>query len=155
MLLQNAQLPKRNLNVKSSVILFSNFWTRRFSWFTLFKYCEIHEYFVIRISNSGFLIQDWVWVSDRNKINDNGLSQLLLEQRRINSFYGHFQSHSLHGPWIMAIFRSFMRLNCAYADMSKFFMTRIDTNLENENNFVEIAIINGIVIVGDYQNISF
>ena len=48
-----------------------------------------------------------------------------------------------------------MRLNCAYADMSKFFITRIDTNLENENNFVEIAIINGIVIVGDYQNISF
>ena len=52
-------------------------------------------------------------------------------------------------------FRSFMSLSCAYAGMSKFFMTRIDTNLENENNFVEIAIINGIVIVGDYQNISF
>ena len=48
-----------------------------------------------------------------------------------------------------------MPLSCAYAGMSKFFMTRIDTNLENENNFVEIAIINGIVIVGDYQNISF
>ena len=57
------EMPKRNLNVKSSVIFenFSNFWTSRFSWFTLFKYCHIHAYFVIRISKSGFLIQHWVW----------------------------------------------------------------------------------------------
>ena len=34
-------------------------------------------------------------------------------------------------------------------------MTRVDTSLENENNFVEIAIVNEIVIVGDYKNISF
>ena len=44
---------------------------------------------------------------------------------------------------------------CRNVEMSKFSMTKIDTSLENENNFVEIAIINGIVIVGDYQNISF
>ena len=32
---------------------------------------------------------------------------------------------------------------------------RVDTSLENENNFGEIAIINEIVIVGDYENILF
>lgn len=80
------KMPKRNLNAKSSVILFSNFSTRRFSWFTFIKYCDMN------ISLSGFWNQDfWFRIqfesSDRNKINDNGLSQLLLEQRRINSFY--------------------------------------------------------------------
>ena len=78
-----------------------------------------------------------------------------------NSFCAHGWTPKAHGEKGVSsllsnpTFKSFMPLSCAYAGMSKFFMTRIDTNLENENNFVEIAIINGIVIVGDYQNISF
>ena len=44
------------------------------------------------------------------------------------------------------------RFVCRNSSMT---IDRVDTSLEKENNFGEIAIINEIVIVGDYENILF